>query len=46
MKKFPDKNVIIIGHSLGGSIATRITDTLTNDDHNSRIHGLIIIDVV
>lgn len=38
--------MVIIGHSLGGSIACRIVDTLTNVEKNERISGCIIIDVV
>jgi surfactin synthase thioesterase subunit len=30
MDKYSDKNVIIVGHSMGGSVACRITDILTN----------------
>lgn len=26
MLKFPDKNIVLIGHSLGGSICARVTD--------------------
>lgn len=30
MLKFPDKNVVLVGHSLGGSVCARLTDELTN----------------
>lgn len=30
MLKYPDKNVVLIGHSLGGSVCARVTDALTN----------------
>ena len=30
MLKFPDKNVVLVGHSLGGSVCARVTDQLTN----------------
>ncbi len=30
LHRFPDKNVVIVGHSLGGSVACRIVDILTN----------------
>jgi alpha-beta hydrolase superfamily lysophospholipase len=30
MQKYPDKNVVLVGHSLGGSICARVTDLLTN----------------
>ena len=46
MQKYPDKNVIIVGHSLGGSIACRIVDTLTNVEKLEKIAGCIVIDVV
>lgn len=26
MLKFPDKNVVLVGHSLGGSVCARVTD--------------------
>jgi protein phosphatase methylesterase 1 len=35
-----------MGHSLGGSIACRIVDTLTNIEKLERIVGCIVIDVV
>ena len=46
MQKYPEKNVVIVGHSLGGSIACRIVDTLTNVEKIERIAGCIVIDVV
>ncbi len=30
MDRFHDKNVVIIGHSMGGSVACRVVDALTN----------------
>ena len=30
MEKYPDHNVIILGHSLGGSIAIRAADLALN----------------
>ncbi len=30
MQRYPEKNVIVVGHSLGGSIGCRIVDILTN----------------
>lgn len=30
MDRFHDKNVVIVGHSMGGSVACRLTDILTN----------------
>jgi protein phosphatase methylesterase 1 len=46
MQRFPDKNVVVVGHSLGGSIACRIVDTLTNIEKIERIVGCVVIDVV
>lgn len=46
MQKFPDKNVVVVGHSLGGSIACRIVDTLTKVEKIERIVGCVVIDVV
>jgi alpha-beta hydrolase superfamily lysophospholipase len=30
MHKYADKNFVLIGHSLGGSVCARVTDILTN----------------
>lgn len=46
LQRFPDKNVVIVGHSLGGSIGCRITDSLTNIEKLDRVVGCIVIDVV
>lgn len=46
LQRFPDKNVVVVGHSLGGSIACRIVDSLTNTEKLERIVGCIVIDVV
>ena len=46
LQKYPDKNVVVMGHSLGGSIGCRIVDTLTNIEKLERIVGAIIIDVI
>ena len=46
LQRYPQKNVVIVGHSLGGSIACRITDTLTKVEKDERVVGCIIIDVV
>ncbi len=32
MDKYNDKNIVIIGHSMGGSVACRVTDILTNKE--------------
>lgn len=46
LQRFPEKNVVIVGHSLGGSIGCRITDMLTNGEKLERVVGCIVIDVV
>jgi protein phosphatase methylesterase 1 len=50
-KKFPDDTIIVIGHSMGGSIATKtVSDVLKNDEKYksicNKLSGLIVIDVV
>jgi len=46
-KLFPNHTIIIIGHSMGGAVATKATEAALNDDIlGKRIHGLIVIDVV
>ena len=32
LQKFPDKNCILVGHSMGGSVCARVTDALTNKE--------------
>jgi len=54
--KFPDETMIVLGHSMGGSIATKATaEILKNEDNpetevfeklTKKICGLIVIDVV
>ena len=46
LHKFPDKNCVLVGHSMGGSVCARVTDLLTNQEKEERIVGSIIIDVV
>lgn len=46
LQRFPDKNMVVVGHSLGGSIACRIVDSLTNKEKLEKIVGCIVIDVV
>lgn len=46
MQKFPDKNCVLVGHSMGGSVCARVVDILTNQEKEERIVGTIIIDVV
>lgn len=55
-EKFPDDTMIIIGHSMGGSIATKVTAEILQHEESSedeiykilskKICGLIVIDVV
>lgn len=46
LQKFPDKNCVLVGHSMGGSVCARVTDILSNQEKEERIVGSIIIDVV
>jgi len=46
MKLFPDQNIIMIGHSLGGSICCRVTEAILKEEAGKRVQGMIIIDVV
>jgi protein phosphatase methylesterase 1 len=50
VKKFKDQSVILVGHSMGGSIATKLTDLISREykDENwaANIKGLFVIDVV
>lgn len=46
MDKYVDKNIIMVGHSMGGSVCARVTEILTNTEKEKRIVGCIIIDVV
>ncbi len=45
LKRYPTQNFIVIGHSLGGSIASRIVEKI-DPDQGGQINGLIVIDVV
>jgi protein phosphatase methylesterase 1 len=47
-KKFPESTFVLVGHSMGGAIAAKVSKALESDEHkeiNSRVVGLIIIDV-
>lgn len=46
LQRFPEQNFVLVGHSLGGSIACRLTDLATNEPWGKRVQGMIIIDVV
>lgn len=50
-EKYPDDTIILIGHSMGGSIATKTSAKIFKDKEKysslyEKIHGLIVIDVV
>ena len=50
-EKYPDENLIILGHSMGGSIATKTCCTILKEEEKykelyKKIQGLIVIDVV
>lgn len=47
-KKFPDSTFVLVGHSLGGAIASKLSRALEleeNSDIKSKVVGLIVIDV-
>ena len=47
-KKFPDSTFVIVGHSMGGAVAAKVSKALfspENSDINERVVGLIIIDI-
>ena len=49
-QKFPESTVILVGHSMGGSIATKACDKIIKEMENhilaKQILGLFVIDVV
>ena len=50
-EKFPDENLILIGHSMGGSIATKTCCTILKEEEKykelyKKMQGLMVIDVV
>ena len=50
-EKYPDENLIILGHSMGGSIATKTCCSILKEEEKykelyKKIQGLIVIDVV
>jgi len=49
-EKYPTQSIIIVGHSMGGSIATKtvhhVNENHKSDTWASHIKGLFIIDVV
>lgn len=46
VEKYPDHNIVMVGHSLGGSVCVRVTDQALQRSYKSRIQGMVIIDVV
>jgi len=50
-EKYPDENLILVGHSMGGSIATKTCCTILKEEEKykelyKKMQGLIVIDVV
>ena len=50
-EKYPDENLVIIGHSIGGSIATKTCCTILREEEKykelyKKMQGLMVIDVV
>ena len=50
-QKFPDENIILVGHSMGGSIASKTCDKIFKEKEKfkglfEKTQGLIMIDVV
>lgn len=49
-QKYSDKTVILVGHSMGGSIATKTLSKIVKDhpesQYTKQILGLFVIDVV
>lgn len=50
VEKYPNQSIIMVGHSMGGSIATKATDYINQNHKDDKwaehIKGLFIIDVV
>lgn len=50
VEKYPTQSVIVVGHSMGGSIATKTVDQVLKNNKDeewaSHIKGVFIIDVV
>ena len=48
--KYPDQSIIMVGHSMGGSIATKCTDFIhknhSAEEWTTHLKGMFIIDVV
>jgi protein phosphatase methylesterase 1 len=50
-EKYPDENLVIVGHSMGGSIATKTCCTILREEEKykelyKKMQGLMVIDVV
>ena len=50
MMKHPGKSIIMVGHGMGGAIATKVANVLETElsgsDLNKAVIGLVVIDVV
>lgn len=46
IKKYPEQNIITVGHSMGGSVCSRVTEEAQKEDYGRKIQGMFIIDVV
>lgn len=50
IEKFPKQSVVLVGHSMGGSIATKTIDFIQRENESEawagHVKGLFIIDVV
>lgn len=45
-KTYPDLTIVVVGHSMGGSVACKATEVAIKTDLAPKIQGLIVIDVV
>ena len=46
VKRYPEATFVILGHSMGGSVAARLAKQLESSPQCERIVGLLIVDVV
>ena len=45
-EQFPKSTIVLMGHSMGGSVACKVSKKLENQPEGERVIGLIVIDVV
>lgn len=49
-EQFPTRTLVLVGHSMGGAMATKVVDhlekSMPNSDLKKAVQGCIIIDVV